>query len=99
MRRTKKTIMEEMAARISGLEQSLSNATEEQQTAETNSEKSPAEAVESPVQAQSAQTPFPDPDRRLRDDVLVQAGSSSQYFNEVLLSRVLEEVSLALRIK
>jgi hypothetical protein len=31
--------------------------------------------------------------RSSREDILVQKGSSSQYFNEILLSRVIEEVS------
>jgi hypothetical protein len=29
---------------------------------------------------------------RSREDVVIQKGSSSQYFNEILLSRVIEEV-------
>jgi hypothetical protein len=31
---------------------------------------------------------------RSREDVVVQKGSSSQYFNEILFSRVIEEVRL-----
>lgn len=81
------TMMEEMASRVSSLEKSLVNSRNETSSVATSS----APASQSTVPTPHMQTG--DSGERTGDDVLVQKGSSSQYFNEILLSRVLEEVS------
>lgn len=86
-RRTKMTMMEEMASRVSTLEKSLKDARNQTSSVATSS----APASGSTVTTPRMQTG--DSGERIRDDILVQEGSSSQYFNEILLSRVLEEVS------
>ncbi|KAF1991434.1 hypothetical protein K402DRAFT_400177 [Aulographum hederae CBS 113979] len=74
IRRTKKSIMADMAVRIAGLEKDLSHR---RQGKEISREKSPSRSLRSPSSA--------------RRDVLVQDGNSSQYFNEIIMSRVIEE--------
>lgn len=84
-RRTKKAIMADMATRISSLEKSLAQAQRQQpgpEITEPNRKPSrPKAGLPSNFSGRS------------REDILVQKGSSSQYFNEVFLSRVIEEVS------
>lgn len=77
-RRAKKTIMEEMATRISNLEKSVAKIREEAAPSRT--------ANTTPSHSDNLS-------ERSIDDILVQKGSSSQYFNEILLSRVIGEVS------
>ncbi|KAK6367947.1 hypothetical protein LTS17_010100 [Exophiala oligosperma] len=79
------TMMEEMASRVSTLEKSLKDARNQTSSVATSS----APASGSTVTTPRMQTG--DSGERIRDDILVQEGSSSQYFNEILLSRVLEE--------
>ncbi|KAH8704400.1 hypothetical protein GQ44DRAFT_764127 [Phaeosphaeriaceae sp. PMI808] len=98
IRRTKKAIMADMATRILSLEKSLAEAQRQQPGSEIN-RKSPRSnsVLQSPSQSLSA-LPF-NFNGRSREEILVQRGSSSQYFNEVFLSRVIDEehdVELAL---
>ena len=90
-RRAKVTIMADMASRISTLEKSVEKA----RKVETSV---PAVPVPENVNVTPSTQPptFLHSDNlseRFREDILVQKGSSSQYFNEILLSRVIEEVS------
>jgi hypothetical protein len=96
IRRSKKTIMAEMASRISSLEKSLAQATAEQKTSQSgprtrlpSTETETTTSSSKPARATQPSTLS----ERSREDVVVQKGSSSQYFNEILLSRVIEEVS------
>lgn len=90
-RRAKATIMADMASRISTLEKSLEKA----RRVETSVPTVPiSETANTTRSAQPATTLHSDHlTERFREDILVQKGSSSQYFNEILLSRVIEEVS------
>ena len=98
IRRPKKTIMADMASRISDLERSAGKAT-------SRDEETSVPVPTTPISESSNTTSLAQPaalvpsggnlSRRSRDDILVQKGSSSQYFNEILLSRVIEEVSCA----
>lgn len=85
IRRTRKAIMADVATRVSRLEKSLAQAQRQQARPEItglNRKPSPSKSA-LPSNFKS----------RSREDILVQNGSSSQYFNEVFLSRVIEEVS------
>ena len=90
-RRAKETIMADMASRISTLEKSVDKA----RKVETSMPAVPlSETANITRSTQLATTLYPDNfSERFREDILVQKGSSSQYFNEILLSRVIEEVS------
>lgn len=95
IRRSKKTIMEEMASRIRTLEESLSKVTEEQAASASAPASSDCGILDTATPAPpqpGRETRRPNLSERSREDVLVQNGSSTQYFNEILLSRVLEEV-------
>jgi hypothetical protein len=78
--------MGDMATRISSLEKSLAKARDE------------AAAARSPLSNGDKETPptrprTASPDGGLEEaDVLVQNGSSSQYFNEVIFSKFIERV-------
>lgn len=88
-------MMAEMASRISSLEKSLAKATAAggRETGQS-SPKSPVPNMKSIASsAQLLQDMQPGSlSERSREDVVVQKGSSTQYFNEILLSRVIEEV-------
>jgi hypothetical protein len=93
-RRPKKTIMAEMAARISDLERSLAKSKEE------GSKGSPGSISDSSPET-TTQRPLSSSDAvdssglsRASDDILIQKGSSSQYFNEIILSRVIGGVCI-----
>jgi hypothetical protein len=89
IRRTKLAIREELASRVSSLEKSLANAINHYQDTPVTSYKEPFSQGElANLRTQDHQST-----ERTRDDILVQEGSSSQYFNEILLSRVIREVS------
>ena len=92
IRRTKKAIMADMATRISSLEKSLAQARHQHSDLEKSR---PRTKVAGPNQKplRSGSALLPNPNGRSREDILVQKGSSSQYFNEIFLSRVIEEVS------
>ncbi|KAF3766365.1 hypothetical protein M406DRAFT_290817 [Cryphonectria parasitica EP155] len=75
IRRTKRTIVADMSSRISNLERSLKRA--RQVDADAEAEVRTSRKNQNPGQS--------------RQDILIQKGSSSQYFNEVLLSRVIKE--------
>jgi len=96
IRRLKKTIMAEMASRISSLEKSLAQATAEQKTSQSR-QRTPLPSTETETTTSSAkparETRPGNLSEKSREDIVVQKGSSSQYFNEILLSRVIEEVS------
>jgi hypothetical protein len=97
IRRPRKTTMADVASRISNLEQTLVSARKD-----TAGPAAPyATASPSPAPVQSAvpahlRGPAPatprTPEVAAANGVLVQRGSTSQYFNEILLSRVIEEV-------
>lgn len=80
-RRTKKTIIADMAARISSLEKSATRAREkpESKPSVSNSD------AESNAYAHSTSM-----SEGLRENVVVQKGSSTQYFNEIMLSTMIE---------
>lgn len=84
--------MAEMASRIFSLERSLADANVEHKA----SRSSPGSPVTRSKDAMFSVQPARESQsrERSREDVLVQKGSSSQYFNEILLSRVIGEVSL-----
>ena len=95
IRRSKKTIAAEMASRISSLEKSLAKTTDARRTGQSGPD-SMSEDLHVTISTQPArETPSGNLSERSREDVLIQNGSASQYFNEILLSRVLEEVSFA----
>lgn len=70
--------MNDMASRIASLEKNLAHVGKE--TPVPYTPVSDAKSSPSPIRAEK------------RDDVLVQEGSSDQYFNEVIFSRAIEEV-------
>ena len=90
-RRAKKTIIADMASRIASLESSLARARENGAFGRTAP--TPEATASSPSERSTTTVHSSNQNHRCREDILVQKGSSSQYFNEVLLSRVIEEVS------
>lgn len=94
IRRSKKTLMAEMASRISSLESSLAKATAEPKTNQSAPKSPISERTNTASLAQPArETHGGSLSERLREDVVVEKGSSTQYFNEIILSRVIEEVN------
>lgn len=99
IRRPRKTTMADVASRISHLEKSLVST----QNGNAPGSQQPAVPFSKPGSASaSATTPYVSPansDALRRpesvngDGVLLQRGSTSQYFNEILLSRVIGEVT------
>lgn len=88
IRRPKKTIIADMSSRISDLERALAKArnfNDVTQSPHWN------ESVTITNQQKAALHSEPS-DHGSRGDIVVQKGSSSQYFNEILLSRVIDEV-------
>jgi hypothetical protein len=82
-RRTEKSIIADMASRIASLERSLEKLKRE--------EKIRSVMPVTPVSENMLQSDTLS--ERSREDILVQEGSSSQYFNEILMSRAIQEVS------
>ena len=81
-RRVRKATINDVATRISELEKTLSTV-------------SPAYPFETPRLRATSPPPEPAPTRRCASpsgEILLERGSSSQYFNEVLVSRVIEQV-------
>lgn len=94
VRRSKKTIMAEMASRISSLERSLAEATDQRGTSLLSPRQSTSETTNITSSVQPGKKLHHEHvSQKSRKDIIVQKGSSSQYFNEVLLSTVIEEVS------
>lgn len=94
IRRSKQTLMAEMASRISSLEKSLAKAKDEQRTGPSVPKTPISETTNTTSSAQPARETYSgNLSEKSREDVVVQNGSSTQYFNEILLSRVIEEVS------
>ncbi|KAF2503372.1 hypothetical protein BU16DRAFT_476215 [Lophium mytilinum] len=85
-RRTKETIIADMASRISSLEKSLREARKDEASVSTNLHSEAASHTPSATALNSEHLR-----ERSRGGILVQKGSSSQYFNEVFMSRVIEE--------
>lgn len=83
IRRPKKTIIAEMSSRIADLEKTLTTQARAGVT---------AHAAHPPVLAADAQGAAGPSSNRSRPDIIVQKGSSSQYFNEIILSRAIKEV-------
>lgn len=99
VRRTKKAILEDKASHaVNGLENPLTMTTTTTVPEHTADQSDPTDTgFDSPSLSSLTQargTPPAPVGERSREDVLVQRGSSSQYFNGIILSRVLEEVSL-----
>lgn len=89
-RRTKKTIMADMVSRIASLEKSLAEARE----AKSNPTPFSSESTNPAISVPQATTYRPEKViQRSGEDIVVQMGSSSQYFNEVILSKVIQDVS------
>lgn len=95
IRRSRKTTMNDVADRISELEKTISVVSREHnQSRSTAASSRFSPPKTSPVDAQSTggTTEYEGESRNSNDEVLLKEGSSSQYFNEVLLSRVIERV-------
>ena len=89
-RRAKETIMADMASRISSLEKSTAKVREEQKSVPTVSVSETENATPS---AQPAASLYSNNlSERSREDILVEKGPSSLYFNDILLSGVIKEV-------
>lgn len=88
IRRPKKTIIADMSSRISDLEKTLSKAKDPKPLTPCPQWNEP---VTSTGQLKNALYSGPS-NNRSRGDIVVQKGSSSQYFNEILLSRVINQV-------
>lgn len=95
IRRPKKTIIADMSSRISDLEKALAK-TKDPDCLTKSSQWN--ESGTTTGQLKNALHPVEPSDDRSRGDIVVQKGSSSQYFNEILLSRVIDEVPIHLRI-
>ena len=94
VRRSKKTIMAEMVSRISSLERSLAEATDQRDTGLLSPRQSISETTNTTSSVQPGRKLHHEhSSQKPRKDIIVRKGSSSQYFNEVLLSTVIEEVS------
>lgn len=93
IRRKKRTIIAEMSSRISDLEKTLHQVREGAPAANGASS---AQTADPPcVAGQLKDAMYAGAaSHRTRPDVIVQKGSSSQYFNEIILSRVIKEVRL-----
>ncbi|VUC28137.1 unnamed protein product [Clonostachys rosea] len=107
IRRTKRTLMADMSSRIQSLEKTLTNARAAVQAGQrrSGSVPSPAETEEAHRSPASSIASLPiglgapsrrTPGHRRRrsgegEAIVIEKGSSSQYFNEFLISRVLEE--------
>ncbi|KAK1764279.1 hypothetical protein QBC33DRAFT_622239 [Phialemonium atrogriseum] len=94
IRRPKKTIMADMASRISDLERSVGKATSRDEETSVPVPTTPVSESSDTISLAQPAASVPSSgnlSKRSRDDILVQKGSSSQYFNEILLSRVIEE--------
>ncbi|KAF2259935.1 hypothetical protein CC78DRAFT_524049 [Lojkania enalia] len=90
IRRTKKAIIADMGTRISSLEKSLAQAQHQHSKPENSRPKTKvAEPNRKPLRSRS--DILSNFNGRSREDILVQKGSSSQYFNEIFLSRVIDE--------
>lgn len=94
VRRSKKTMMAEMASRISSLEASAASTSGGGAAADHSEDRSPADALEGSPSGRPRQLPR----ERSRGDVLLRSGSSSQYFNEVFLSGVIKNVCFSSRL-
>lgn len=90
IRRTKRTIIADMSSRLSDLEKSLSRARDKARS--PSIVEATRSATKTPLPARNSPYGSPLTDGS-REDVLVQSGSSSHYFNEVLLSRAIRDVS------
>lgn len=84
--------MEEMASRIHNLEKALAQATGTPDAPESHSGDVETTSAGLPAQERSPSYPH-DLNGTPREGVLVQKGSSSHYFNDILLGRALAEVS------
>lgn len=89
IRRTKKTIMADMSSRLSDLEKTLSRARDQPKSPPVGDATRLATAPPT-TKSSSYRSPVMDTSR---EDVLVQSGSSSHYFNEVLVARAIRAVS------
>lgn len=83
--------MGEMASRINSLEKALAQATGTPGASESHSRDPETTGAGLPTRERSPGYPH-DLNGTPREGVLVQKGSSSQYFNDILLSRALAEV-------
>lgn len=92
IRRTRKAIMADMGTRLLSLEKSLAQAQRQQST--PDNPRPQTQLAESNRKQLRSRSSLPsDLYGRSREDILIQKGSSSQYFNEALVSRVIEEVN------
>ena len=87
IRRSKKTMMAEMASRISSLEAAASTFGGGSATGQSQ-DRAPTNVLDGALSGR----PRNPPREKSRGDVLLQSGSSSQYFNEIFLSRVIKNV-------
>ena len=92
IRRTKKTIMADMASRLSRLEESAASPGGPE--APPLDPQARVNAVRRTPRARTGQRRAGDASEKIREGVLLQSGSSSQYINEIFLSRVIKNVRL-----
>lgn len=79
-----------MSSRIADLEKTLTTQASHEATAQpvhtAHTNYSPVHAADAHTSAAGSSS------NRSRPDIIVQKGSSSQYFNEIILSRAIKEV-------
>jgi hypothetical protein len=92
IRRPRKTTMADVASRISDLEKSIAAVKHQPESPFTHTPPSPGLRVPMPASSNSASLTDGYPAHKA-DDFLLRNGSATQYFNESLLSRVIEQVS------
>ena len=92
-RRTRKTTMNDVADRISELEKTLSVVSRDHRARTSTARISPPRTTSPLTEHSTASRTTEYEGEEKNDEVLLKKGSSSQYFNEVLLSRVLEHVT------
>ncbi|KAH8658512.1 hypothetical protein BX600DRAFT_401253 [Xylariales sp. PMI_506] len=90
IRRSKRTIIADMASRISTLEKSLAEARLEGQAKQKLTGGTGFSSSIVPA-APHKHRPADELSEESKNDILVERGSSSQYFNDVILSRVIGE--------
>lgn len=89
-RKAKAAVMAGMTSRIASLEKSVAKVHEEEDVACSTDHNIPNHILTPALNAKAM--PLSKAQGASGDDVLVQNGSSSQYFNEIILSRVIGEV-------
>lgn len=90
IRRTRQTIIADMSSRLADLEKNLVKSSESSESSLPPSWGQPV--ATSRHQLKNAANSVPQSNNGSRGDIVVQKGSASQYFNEILISRAMNEV-------